>query len=239
MDRGIRLETTSSYDQNKYESLGVVNAAMSVTVSFTESAPKSSGFFGTPSKPVAVDKQQKLTSTENQMLQALKKQIIMNAPPGTERLVDFKISPPENIAHSPEYILSMLASATAIRKSAIDQTQAQAQPQVPQVPQAQVQMSQPLALPQAPQLQMSQPLALPQVPQAPQVPQVPQVPQAPQIQMSPPLEQVQMSQPLGLSQVPPVQPQPLAAQQLGGKKRNKKRTSKKRHSKKKTLKHRY
>jgi len=120
MDRGIKLETTSSYDQNKYESLGVVNAAMSVSVSFAQApAAKPSGLFGSAPKPAPVDKQQRLTSTENQMLQALKKQLIMNAPPGTERLVDFKISPPENIAHSPEYILSMLASATAIKKSAV------------------------------------------------------------------------------------------------------------------------
>lgn len=120
MDRGIKLESTSSYDQSKYESLGVVNAAMSVSVSFAQGpAPKPSGLFGSAPKPAPVDKQQRLTSTENQMLQALKKQLIMNAPPGTERLVDFKISPPQNIAHSPEYILSMLASATAIKKSPV------------------------------------------------------------------------------------------------------------------------
>ena len=119
MDRGIRLETTSSYDENKYESLGVVNAAMSVTVSFTPQTPPKTSFFGSAPKVVPIDKQQKLTSTENQMLQALKKQLIMNAPSGTERLIDFKISPPENIAHPPEYILSMLASATAIKKAQV------------------------------------------------------------------------------------------------------------------------
>ena len=162
MDRGIRLETTSSYDENKYESLGVVNAAMSVTVSFAAQAPAKTSFFGTAPKAAPVDKQQKLTSTENQMLQALKKQLIMNAPPGTERLIDFKISPPENIAHSPEYILSMLASATAIKKTSgsqvinnINNNSANMPPPLAQP------MSQPLAQPmsQLPPLPMSQPLA--------------------------------------------------------------------------------
>jgi hypothetical protein len=168
MDRGIRLETTSSYDENKYESLGVVNAAMSVTVSFTAATPAKTSFFGSAPKAAPVDKQQKLTSTENQMLQALKKQLIMNAPPGTERLIDFKISPPENLAHSPEYILSMLASATAIKKSAgpqvvnnINNNSANMPPPLAQ-PLGQSQpMSQPLAQPmsQLPPLPMSQPLA--------------------------------------------------------------------------------
>ena len=158
MDRGIRLETTSSYDENKYESLGVVNAVMSVTVSFTQAPPAKSSFFGTAPKAAPVDKQQKLTSTENQMVQALKKQLIMNAPPGTERLVDFKISPPENLAHAPEYILSMLASATAIKKSAGSQAGNlndlnNAPPMPPLAP-----LSQPMSQPLAP-LQPPQPLS--------------------------------------------------------------------------------
>lgn len=119
-DKNIKIETTGSYDQTKYESLGVVTAAMSVTVSFGDTAPpKPSGFFGSSKKAVPpVDKQQKLTLTENQMILALKKQVVLNAPEGTERLVDFKVSPPENIAHPPEYILSVLVSATAIKKIA-------------------------------------------------------------------------------------------------------------------------
>ena len=158
MDRGIRLETTSSYDENKYESLGVVNAAMSVTVSFTTPTPAKTSFFGTAAKAPPVDKQQKLTSTENQMLQALKKQLIMNAPPGTERLIDFKISPPENLAHSPEYILSMLASATAIKKTAgpvnnINNNSANMPPVLQPLPQ------QPMSQPLAPLQPMSQPLS--------------------------------------------------------------------------------
>jgi hypothetical protein len=215
MDRGIRLETTSSYDENKYESLGVVNAAMSVSVSFTGPPPAKTSFFGTAPKAAPVDKQQKLTSTENQMLQALKKQLIMNAPPGTERLIDFKISPPENIAHSPEYILSMLASAMAIKKSQALNTpvnarvnapvQPLAQPQMSQLPQLSPQMSQPLA-------QMSQPLAQPLA--QPQMSQLPQLPQLPPIQP--------MSKPLG---------------QLGGKKRNARKSIKKRNARK-TRKHR-
>ena len=118
-DKNIKIETTGSYDQTKYESLGVVTAAMSVTVSFGDTAPpKPSGFFGSIKKAAPpVDKQQKLTLTENQMILALKKQLILNAPEGTERLVDFKVSPPENIAHPPEYILSVLVSATAIKKT--------------------------------------------------------------------------------------------------------------------------
>lgn len=118
-DKNIKIETTASYDQTKYESLGVVTAAMSVTVSFGDTAPpKPSGFFGITKKAAPpVDKQQKLTLTENQMIMALKKQLILNAPEGTERLVDFKVSPPENIAHPPEYILSVLVSATAIKKT--------------------------------------------------------------------------------------------------------------------------
>ena len=216
MDRGIRLESTCSYDENKYESLGVVNAVMSVSVSFTGPPPAKTSFFGTAPKAAPVDKQQKLTSTENQMLQALKKQLVMNAPPGTERLIDFKISPPENIAHSPEYILSMLASAMAIKKS---------QPQAVNAPvNARVNAPvQPLAqLPQ--QLQMSQPLA--------QLPQLPQMSQLPP-QMSPQLPP-QMSQ---LSQLPPIQPMSKPLGQLGGKKRNGRKSIKKRNARK-TRKHR-
>lgn len=213
MDRGIRLESTCSYDENKYESLGVVNAVMSVSVSFTGPPPAKTSFFGTAPKAAPVDKQQKLTSTENQMLQALKKQLIMNAPPGTERLIDFKISPPENIAHSPEYILSMLASATAIKKLQPQAVNAPVNARVnaPVQALAQPQMSQPLA--QLPQLspQMSQPLA-----------QLPQVPP-------------QMSQPL--AQLPPLQPMSKPLGQLGGKKRNGRKSIKKRNARK-TRKHR-
>jgi hypothetical protein len=216
MDRGIRLESTCSYDENKYESLGVVNAVMSVSVSFTGPPPAKTSFFGTAPKAAPVDKQQKLTSTENQMLQALKKQLIMNAPPGTERLIDFKISPPENIAHSPEYILSMLASATAIKKLQPQAVNAPVNARVnaPVQALAQPQMSQPLAqLPQLPQLspQMSQPLA----------------------QLPP-----QMSQPLAqLPQLPPLQPMSKPLGQLGGKKRNGRKSIKKRNARK-TRKHR-
>jgi hypothetical protein len=216
MDRGIRLETTSSYDENKYESLGVVNAAMSVTVSFTgaTSPPAKTSFFGSAPKAAPVDKQQKLTSTENQMLQALKKQLIMNAPAGTERLIDFKISPPENIAHSPEYILSMLASATAIKK-----VQAQALPNTPPA------MSPPLV--QAP---------LVQPPLEAQMPQMPQMsPMSPMSPMSQPL--APLSQSAVLPQIPPMS-QPLAQlqgqlqqgqlqRQQGGKKRKGKGKTKK------------
>jgi hypothetical protein len=211
MDRQIRLETTSSYDENKYESLGVVNAAMSVTVSFTAPTPVRTSFFASAPKPVPVDKQQKLTSTENQMIQALKKQLTMNAPPGTERLIDFKISPPDNIAHSPEYILSMLASATAIRKVSPDMQQGQSstlnsvnappsQAQPPPLPQP---LAQPLAQP------MSQPLG-------------------------------QMSQPLGQMSQPMSQPLSNVFQrQQGGKKRkaHAKRTIKKKRHTKRTRKH--
>lgn len=153
----IRLETTSSYDQNKYESLGMVSAAMSVTVSFTVAPAKPAGFFNSPPKVVPVDKQQKLTSTENQMIQALKAQLVNAAPPGTERLVDFKLSAPENIAHAPEYILSMIASATAIKKATVSNSPAMAQPQAVAMPQP---MSAPMVMAQ-PQ-PMSAPIAMAQ-----------------------------------------------------------------------------
>ena len=208
MDRQIRLETTSSYDENKYESLGVVNAAMSVTVSFTQPAPVRTSFFGSAPKPAPVDKQQKLTSTENQMIQALKKQLIMNAPPGTERLIDFKISPPDNIAHSPEYILSMLASATAIRKVSSDM-----QPE---------QSSTLNSLNATPSPGMSQPLAQPAQPLA-----------QPLGQMSQPL--AQPAQPLGQMSQPLSN---VFQRQQGGKKRRAKHTIKKKRHAKKTRKHR-
>jgi predicted component of type VI protein secretion system len=222
MDRQIRLETINSYDENKYESLGVVNAAMSVTVSFTQPTPVKTSFFGSAPKAAPVDKQQKLTSTENQMIQALKKQLITNAPPGTERLIGFKISPPDNIAHSPDYILSMIATATAIRKvSAPAGSEIIDTPPLPPVGMSQ--MSQPLAeLPQ-----MSQPLAQPAQPQA--QPAQPQA-QLPQLaQMSQQLPQMsQMSQPLG----DPFQ------RQLGGKYRKRKsKNTKKKRAARKTRKH--
>ena len=218
MDRGIRLETTSSYDENKYESLGVVNAAMSVTVSFTPQTPPKTSFFGSAPKAVPVDKQQKLTSTENQMLRALKKQLIINAPPGTERLIDFKISPPENIAHPPEYILSMLASATAIKKAQA-QPHAQLNLNVPVNAPGPIGPIEPSGMPQLPQ--MSKPLDLP---------------------MSQPLSQPMsqpMSQPLSqpMSQLPmsnPLDPN-LFKRQLGGKRHKGKvklTKKKKRHAKK-------
>ena len=218
MDRPkIQLETTSSYDENKYESLGVVNAAMAVTVSFTPAAPAKTSFFGSaPKAAPPVDKQQKLTSTENQMLKALKNQLIMNAPPGTQRLIDFKISPPENIAHSPEYIISMLASATAIRKVAAPQ---EAAPDVaPMSPQLQGQLQGQLQ--QMPG--QSQPLA-----------------QLPLAQL-----QAQLPQMSGLSQLPPLAPLSQSdpfQRQLGGKRRNgknkRKQTLKKKRSASKTRKH--
>jgi hypothetical protein len=181
---------------------------MSVTVSFAQTTPAKTSFFGTAAKAPPVDKQQKLTSTENQMLQALKKQLIMNAPPGTERLIDFKISPPENLAHSPEYILSMLASATAIKKSAgpvnnINDNSAN----MPVAP------PQPLAQP------MSQPLAPLQPPQP--------------LSQLPPLQPMSqpMSQPLA-----PLQPMSKPLRQLGGKKRKGRKSIKKRPARK-TRKH--
>ena len=222
MDRGIRLETTSSYDENKYESLGVVNAAMSVTVSFTPQTPPKTSFFGSAPKVVPVDKQQKLTSTENQMLKALKKQLIINAPPGTERLIDFKISPPENIAHPPEYILSMLASATAIKKS-----QGQVQPQL-NVPVNAPMANPPVAnMPVANPPVANMPVANAQMPVgSPGMSQLPQ--------MSKPLDPMsrlpQMSKPLD---------QNLFKRQLGGKKYKSKvkLTKKKKRHAKKTRKH--
>jgi hypothetical protein len=173
-DKNIKVETTSSYDQTKYESLGVVTAAMSVTVSFGDTAPpKPSGFFGSSKKAAPpVDKQQKLTLTENQMILALKKQVVLNAPEGTERLVDFKVSPPENIAHPPEYILSVLVSATAIKKIAGPNNSknrnlsVQSQPVVQAaapVSQAVVQaaVAQPVAQAPAPQAVVQAPIAQP------------------------------------------------------------------------------
>lgn len=147
----------------------MVSAAMSVTVSFTVAPAKPAGFFNSAPKAVPVDKQQKLTSTENQMIQSLKAQLVNSAPPGTERLVDFKLSAPENIAHSPEYILSMIASATAIRKAAVANSPV-AIPQPAPIPQP-VAMAQPLSAPMVvpmPQPQLiSAPVAAPQAMSAP------------------------------------------------------------------------
>ena len=115
--RNIRLNTRkNSYDPAKYESLGTVNLSMSVNVSFEAPAPKPSGFFGSAPKPVPVNKQQKLTETQNSMIASLKRELVNHAPPGTEMLIDLKIGHIKNIGHSPEYILSMNASATAVRK---------------------------------------------------------------------------------------------------------------------------
>jgi hypothetical protein len=201
----IRLETTSSYDQNKYESLGMVSAAMSVTVSFTATPAKPAGFFNSAPKAVPVDKQQKLTSTENQMIQALKAQLVNAAPPGTERLVDFKLSAPENIAHAPEYILSMIASATAIKKASVSNSPAVAQPQAIAMPQP---MSAPMVMAQ-PQ-PMSAPMVMPQPMSAPVAAQQPM----PQPMSAPVAAQQPMPQPMSA---------PVAAQQpIGGKRRSNK-----------------
>jgi hypothetical protein len=144
----------------------------------------------------------------------------MNAPPGTERLIDFKISPPENIAHPPEYILSMLASATAIKKS-----QGQVQPplNVPvNAPVNPLMANQPVNPPVA-----NMPIANAQMPiGSPGMSQLPQ--------MSKPLDPMsqlpQMSKPLD---------QNLFKRQLGGKKYKSKvkLTKKKKRHAKKTQKH--
>ena len=140
----------------------MVSAAMSVTVSFTAAPVKPAGFFNSAPKPVPVDKQQKLTSTENQMIQALKAQLVNAAPPGTERLVDFKLSAPENIAHAPEYILSMIASATAIRKAAVaNSPMVMAQPQPMSAPVVMPQ-PQPMSAPVVQPIPMSAPMAMAQ-----------------------------------------------------------------------------
>jgi hypothetical protein len=89
---------------------------MSVNVSFEAPPVKQSGFFGTAPKPPPVNKQQKLTETQNSMIVSLKKELVNHAPEGTEMLIDVKIGHMKNIGHPPEYILSMSASATAVRK---------------------------------------------------------------------------------------------------------------------------
>jgi hypothetical protein len=117
MSSNIKLNTRkNSYDPAKYESLGTVHLSMSVNVSFEAPAAKPSGFFGTAPKPPPVNKQQKLTETQNSMITSLKKELVNHAPEGTEMLIDVKIGHMKNIGHPPEYILSMSASATAVRK---------------------------------------------------------------------------------------------------------------------------
>ena len=155
----------------------MVSAAMSVTVSFTATPIKPAGFFNSAPKVVPVDKQQKLTSTENQMIQALKAQLVNAAPPGTERLVDFKLSAPENIAHAPEYILSMIASATAIKKAAVSNSPAMAAP-----------MPQPMVLPQPVPMSAPMIMAQPQPMSAPVGMAQPQPQPMPQ-PMSAPIQQ--------------------------------------------------
>ena len=116
-NRKIQLNTRkNSYDPSKYESLGTVHLSMSVNVSFEAPPVKQSGFFGTAPKPPPVNKQQKLTETQNSMIVSLKKELVNHAPEGTEMLIDVKIGHMKNIGHPPEYILSMSASATAVRK---------------------------------------------------------------------------------------------------------------------------
>ena len=117
MNRNIRLNTRkNSYDPAKYESLGTVHLSMSVNVSFEAPPAKPSGFFGSAAKLPPVNKQQKLTETQNSMISSLKKELVNHAPEGTEMLIDVKIGHMKNIGHLPEYILSMSASATAVRK---------------------------------------------------------------------------------------------------------------------------
>jgi len=89
---------------------------MSVNVSFEAPPAKPSGFFGSAAKLPPVNKQQKLTETQNSMILSLKKELVNHAPEGTEMLIDVKIGHMKNIGHLPEYILSMSASATAVRK---------------------------------------------------------------------------------------------------------------------------
>jgi hypothetical protein len=117
MSSNIKLNTRkNSYDPAKYEALGVINLAMSVNVSFQPPAPKPSGLFGSTQKPEPVNKQQKLTETQNAMIESLKKSLIDHAPEGTEMLIGVKIGHSKNIGNPPDYILSMSASATAVRK---------------------------------------------------------------------------------------------------------------------------
>ena len=124
MSSNIKLNTRkNSYDPAKYESLGVINLAMSVNVSFQAPAAKPSGLFGSTQKPEPVNKQQKLTETQNAMIESLKKSLIDHAPQGTEMLIGVKIGHSKNIGNPPDYILSMSASATAVRKISVPLTQ--------------------------------------------------------------------------------------------------------------------
>jgi hypothetical protein len=149
MSSNIKLNTRkNSYDPAKYESLGIINLAMSVNVSFQPPAPKPSGLFGTSEKPVPVNKQQKLTETQNAMIESLKKSLIDHAPQGTEMLIGVKIGHSKNIGNPPDYILSMSASATAVRK--INTPQPQAMP-----------MAQPMPQPMPTQMPMAQGMPAP------------------------------------------------------------------------------
>jgi len=124
MSSNIKLNTRkNSYDPAKYESLGVINLAMSVNVSFQAPAAKPSGLFGSTQKAEPVNKQQKLTETQNAMIESLKKSLIDHAPQGTEMLIGVKIGHSKNIGNPPDYILSMSASATAVRKISVPLTQ--------------------------------------------------------------------------------------------------------------------
>ena len=139
---------------------------MSVNVSFEAPTPKPTGFFGSAAKPVPVNKQQKLTETQNSMIISLKKELVNHAPQGTEMLIDVKIGHMKNIGHPPEYILSMSASATAVRKisevpaiQALVDVMAPAQPAAVepaavQPAAAQPAAAQPAAVQPAPQAQM-------------------------------------------------------------------------------------
>jgi hypothetical protein len=77
---------------------------------------------------VPVNKQQKLTETQNAMIESLKKSLIDHAPQGTEMLIGVKIGHSKNIGNPPDYILSMSASATAVRKISGPLTQPLAMP---------------------------------------------------------------------------------------------------------------
>ena len=153
MSSNIKLNTRkNSYDPAKYEALGVINLAMSVNVSFQPPAPKPSGLFGSTQKPVPVNKQQKLTETQNAMIESLKKSLIDHAPEGTEMLIGVKIGHSKNIGNPPDYILSMSASATAVRKINTPQPQAMAMPMAQGMPMpTQMPMAQAMPMPTQPQ----------------------------------------------------------------------------------------
>jgi len=159
MSSNIKLNTRkNSYDPAKYESLGVINLAMSVNVSFQPPAPKPSGLFGTSEKPVPVNKQQKLTETQNAMIESLKKGLIDHAPQGTEMLIGVKIGHSKNIGNPPDYILSMSASATAVRKISGPSTQPLEMPMAGPVP-------------MAPPMPMAPPVGMAMAPPMPSQPQ--------------------------------------------------------------------